>query len=96
MEEAESQPAKPNKVGDIPDSDVKGSHTSGKEQADNPGGGLPDYGTVIVAEARGHAPAGQASHQKTHRLAKEKEGTHKRMRMTEVEKLKKDLDDLKK
>ena len=51
---------------------------------------------MIVAEAGGYALASQASRQKTPRLAKEKEGTHKRMHMTEVEKLKKDLDDPKK
>ena len=75
---------------------MKGSHTLEKEQADNLGGGPPDCGTVIMAEAGGHALAGQTSHQKTPRMAKEGEGTHKRMRMIEVEKLKKDLEDPKK
>jgi hypothetical protein len=75
---------------------VKGSHISGKEKADSPGGGPPDCVAVIVAKARGRAPAGQASCQKTPRLAKEGDSTRKRMHMTKVEKLKIDLEDLKK
>ena len=96
MGEAESQPTEPDKAGDISNGDMKESHTSGKKKANNLGRGLLDCITMIVVEAQGRAPAAQASCHKIPRLAKEGEGIHKRMCMTEVEKLKKVLDDPKK
>ena len=75
---------------------MKGSDTLVQEQVDNPGGGPPDCGTVIGAEARGRVATCQGSRQRTSKSAQKGEGTPKRMCMTEVEKLKTNLHEPKK
>ena len=94
--ECESQPADPEKAEEIPAvGDVKDSHPSGTSS--NPTGGTPDCGTVTVAESGGRAPIVYSTRNlRASKPAKEDTRTQKRMRLTEVEKLKKDHDDTKK
>ena len=94
--ECESQPADPEKAEDIPAvGDVKDSHPSGT--LSNLAGGTPDCGTVTVAESGGRAPIVYSTRNlRASKPAKEDTRTQKRMRLTEVEKLKKDHDDTKK
>jgi hypothetical protein len=75
--------------------DVKDSHPSGTSS--NPAGGTPDCGTVTVAESGGRAPVVYSTRNlRASKPAKEDTRTQKKMRLTEVEKLKKDQDDTKK
>ena len=94
--ECESQPADPDKAEDIPAvGDVKDSHPSGNSS--NPAGGTPDCGTVTVAESGERAPVVYSTRNlRASKPAKEDTRTQKKMRLTEVEKLKKDQDDTKK
>jgi hypothetical protein len=88
---AESPHAKQQHLRDTLDDDVKGTSTVIEEQVDNPGRGHADGETVIGAEAGVRAPTRQGTRQRTSKPSKKVEGTPKRMRMTEVERLKTDL-----
>ena len=93
--ECESQPADPEKAHEIHAvGDIKDSHPSGTSS--NPTGGSPDCGTVTVVESGGCAPIVYSTRNlRASKPAKEDTRTQKRMRLTEVEKLK-DHDDTKK
>ena len=94
--EGESLAADPEKATDIPAvGDVKDSHPSGT--LSNLAGGTPDCGTVTVAESGGRAPVVYSTrNSRASKLAKEDTQAPKKMRLTEVEKLKKEHDDTKK
>jgi hypothetical protein len=93
--ESESQPADLDKIEDVPAAgDVKESHPS--QIASNPGGGILECGTVAVEESGGRATVVYSTRNlRASKLAKEDTRTLKKMRLTEVEKLKKDHDDTK-
>lgn len=90
---AESAPAKQEQFRDTVHDEVKGPSTVVEEQGDNPGGDHADCETLRGAEAGVRAPRRQGSRQRTSKPSKKVEGTPKRMRMTEVEKLKTDLEE---
>ena len=63
----------------------------------NPEGGIPDCGIVSGAESAGRAPVVYSTRNlRASKPAKEDTQAHKKMRQTEVEKLKKDHNDTKK
>ena len=94
--ECESHPAVPEKAEDNPTvGDVKDSHPSGTSL--NLAVSNPDCGTVTVAELGGRAPiVNPTQNLRASKPAKEDSQAQKKMRLTEVEKLKKDHDDTKK
>lgn len=94
--ECELQPTDPDKALEIPAvGDVKDSHTTGT--LNNPVGATPDCGAVTVAEAGGCATVVYSTRNlRASKPAKEDTRTQKKMRLTEVEKLKKDHDVTKK
>ena len=94
--ECESQPADPEKAEEIPAiGDMKDLHLSGT--LSNPAGGTPDCGTETVAESCGYATVVYSTRNlRASKHAKWDIRTQKRMRLTEVEKLKKNHDDTKK
>jgi hypothetical protein len=74
---------------------VKDSHPSGTSL--NLAGSNPDCGTVTLAELGGRAPVVDSTRNlRVSKPAKEDTQAQKKMRLTEVEKLKKDHDDTKK
>jgi hypothetical protein len=74
---------------------VKDSHPSGTSL--NLTGSNPDCGTVTLAELGGRAPVVYSTRNlRASKPAKEDTQAQKKMRLTEVEKLKKDHDDTKK
>ena len=94
--ECETQPADLEKAEEIPPvGDVKDLHPS--TTSSNPAGGTQDCGTVTVVESGGPKPVVHYTRNlRASKPAKEDTRTQKRMRLTEVEKLKKDHDDTKK
>jgi hypothetical protein len=94
--ECESQPADPEKAEETPAvGNEKDSYPTGTSS--NPAGVTPDCGTVTVAESGGRAPIVYSSRNlRASKPAKDDTRTQKRMRLTEVEKLKKDHDEIKK
>ena len=90
------QPADPDKAVEMPAvGEVKDSQTTGA--LNNPAGGTPDCSAATVAEAGEHAPNLYLTRNlRASKPAKEDTRTHKKVRLTEVEKLKKDHDDKKK
>lgn len=92
---AESLPAKPEKLRDTLQDEVKAPSSVAEHQDDNPYGGHAKCETLIGAKAGARAPTRQGSRQRTSRQSNKVEGTPKRMRMTEVEKLKTNLHETK-
>ena len=92
---AESLPAKPEQLRDTLQDEVTTPSSVAEHQDDNPSGGHAECETEIGAEAGVRAPTRQGSRQRTSRQSKKVEGTPKRMRMTEVEKLKTNLHETK-
>ena len=94
--EGESLAADPEKATDIPAvGDVKDSRPSGTSI--NPEGGTPGCVIVTRAESAGRAPVVYSTrNSRASKLAKEDTQAPKKMRLTEVEKLKKDHDNSKK
>ena len=93
--ESESQPEDLDKAEDVPAAgDVKESHPS--QNASNPGGGTLECGTVTVEESGGRATVVYSSRNlRAAKPPKDDSRSQKKMRLTEVEKLKKDHDDKK-
>ena len=94
--EAESQPRHLDKAADVPAAgDVKESHPS--QIVSNLGGGTVECGIVTVDDSGGIATVVYSTRNlRASKSAKEDTRTQKKMRLTEVEKLKKEHDDTKK
>jgi hypothetical protein len=91
-----SAPTKPEQGKDTLHADVKGSDTLVEEQANNLEGVPPESRIVIGTQVGGRAAPRQVGRPRTTKPSKAGEGTPKKIRMTEVEKLKTELDSPKK
>ena len=93
--ECESQPEDLSKAEDVPAAgDPKESHPP--QIASNPAGGILESGTVTAEESEGRATVVYSTRNlKASKPAKDDTCAQKKMRLTEVEKLKKDHDDMK-
>ena len=87
-----SAPAKPEQGNDTLQYLVNAFDTVVQEQANNLAGGALESGAVIGTHVGGCAAPRQGSRPRTTKQAKKGEGTPKKMRMTEVEKLRIELD----